>query len=312
VIPEMSRPVLLTLGGVFGVLVIASVLVRLLRRARPDGDFKELGQRVRSWWIMVGVFSLALLFDRTVSLAFFCLVSILAFREYVSLVPTREADRRVLPWAYLAIPLQYLWIWEDWFGMFIIWIPVYVFLFLPARMVLIGETKGFLRAAGTIHWGLMTTVFSVSHVAFLLVLTAPGSPARDGPGLFLYLVLLTQCNDVAQFIWGKSFGRHKIVPRVSPNKTVEGFVGGLVTTTALAWALAPWLTPLTTVQSIASGVLIGLSGFIGDVVISSLKRDIGTKDSGTLLPGHGGLLDRLDSLTYTAPLFFHFIRYLHY
>jgi phosphatidate cytidylyltransferase len=158
----------------------------------------------------------------------------------------------------------------------------------------------------------MTTVFSVSHVAFLLVLTTPGSPARDGPGLVLYLVLLTQCNDVAQFIWGKSFGRHKIVPRVSPNKTVEGFVGGLVTTTALAWALAPWLTPLTTVQSIASGVLIGLSGFIGDVVISSLKRDIGTKDSGTLLPGHGGLLDRLDSLTYTAPLFFHFIRYLHY
>jgi len=312
VIPDMSRPVLLTLGGVFGVLVIASVLVRLLRRARPDGDFKELGQRVRSWWIMVGVFSLALLFDRTVSLAFFCLVSILAFREYVSLVPTREADRRVLPWAYLAIPLQYLWIWQDWFGMFIIWIPVYVFLFLPARMVLIGETKGFLRAAGTIHWGLMTTVFSVSHVAFLLVLTTPGSPARDGPGLVLYLVLLTQCNDVAQFIWGKSFGRHKIVPRVSPNKTVEGFVGGLVTTTALAWALAPWLTPLTTVQSIASGVLIGLSGFIGDVVISSLKRDIGTKDSGTLLPGHGGLLDRLDSLTYTAPLFFHFIRYLHY
>ena len=311
-IPEMSRPVLLTLGGVFGVLVIASVLVRLLRRARPDGDFKELGQRVRSWWIMVGVFSLALLFDRTVSLAFFCLVSILAFREYMSLVPTREADRRVLPWAYLAIPLQYLWIWDNWFGMFIIWIPVYVFLFLPARMVLIGETKGFLRAAGTIHWGLMTTVFSVSHVAFLLVLTTPGSPARDGPGLVLYLVLLTQCNDVAQFIWGKSFGRHKIVPRVSPNKTVEGFVGGLVTTTALAWALAPWLTPLTTVQSIASGVLIGLSGFIGDVVISSLKRDIGTKDSGTLLPGHGGLLDRLDSLTYTAPLFFHFIRYLHY
>ena len=311
-IPEMSRPVLLTLGGVFGVLVIASVLVRLLRRARPDADFKELGQRVRSWWIMVGVFSLALLFDRTVSLAFFCLVSILAFREYVSLVPTREADRRVLLWAYVAIPIQYLWIWDNWFGMFIIWIPVYVFLFLPARMVLIGETKGFLRAAGTIHWGLMTTVFSVSHVAFLLVLTTPGSPARAGPGLVLYLVLLTQCNDVAQFIWGKSFGRHKIVPRVSPNKTVEGFVGGLVTTTALAWALAPWLTPLTTVQSIASGVLIGLSGFIGDVVISSLKRDIGTKDSGTLLPGHGGLLDRLDSLTYTAPLFFHFIRYLHY
>lgn len=125
-------------------------------------------------------------------------------------------------------------------------------------------------------------------------------------------MLLTQLNDVAQYLWGKSLGRHKIVPKVSPNKTWAGFLGGVATTTLLAWLIAPWLTPLTEMESVLAGLLIGVCGFVGDVVISALKRDIGVKDSGSLLPGHGGILDRLDSLTYTAPLFFHFIRYLHY
>ena len=99
---------------------------------------------------------------------------------------------------------------------------------------------------------------------------------------------------------------------MSPNKTFEGLVGGVATTVVLAVVLAPWLTPFTRYESVAAGLLIGVFGFIGDVTISAIKRDIGVKDSGTLLPGHGGILDRLDSLTCTAPLFFHFVRYLHY
>jgi len=177
-------------------------------------------------------------------------------------------------------------------------------------MVLIGVTDGFLRAAGTLHWGLMATVFSISHVAFLLVVPAAVNPNGGGPALVLYLVFLTQFNDVAQFLWGKSLGRHKVVPTVSPGKTVEGLLGGLATTTVLAVVLAPYLTPLTRGWAICADVIIGLSGFIGDVVISALKRDLGVKDSGDLLPGHGGILDRIDSLTYTAPLFFHFVYYL--
>jgi phosphatidate cytidylyltransferase len=180
------------------------------------------------------------------------------------------------------------------------------------RMVLIGETQGFLRAAGTVHWGLMTTVFSLSHMSYLLALPDAGNPAGGGDALLFYLVFLTQINDVAQYVWGKLFGRHKVSPTVSPNKTLEGLVGGVATTVVLAVALAPWLTPLTRYESVAAGLLIGVFGFIGDVTISAIKRDIGVKDSGTLLPGHGGILDRLDSLTCTAPLFFHFIRYLHY
>jgi phosphatidate cytidylyltransferase len=248
----------------------------------------------------------------TLSLIFLAFVSFLALKEYLSLIPTRRADRRVLFWAYLAIPAQFYWVATGWYGMFIIFIPVYLFLLLPMRMVLIGETAGFLRAAGSLHWGLMLTVFNLSHMAFLLVLPKEINPAGGGAGLVLFLMFLTQFNDVAQYVWGKLFGKHKIIPKVSPKKTWEGFLGGIATTTLAAWALAPHLTPLVGWEGAAAGLLIGLAGFVGDVNISALKRDLGIKDSGSLIPGHGGILDRVDSLTFTAPLFFHFLYYLHY
>jgi phosphatidate cytidylyltransferase len=158
----------------------------------------------------------------------------------------------------------------------------------------------------------MTMVFALSHVAFLLVLPAAVNPQNGGgPGLVLYLLFLTEFNDVAQYIWGRTLGRHKAIPKVSPGKTLEGLLGGVATTLVLAWLLAPRLTPLTPGESILAGVIIGFGGFVGDVVMSAVKRDLGLKDSGTLLPGHGGVLDRIDSLLYTAPLFFHFVWYLH-
>lgn len=300
------------LAAIFAVLVAATLLVVLLGRLRPGLDLGEVRLRVRTWWLMAAVFTLAIAASRNVSLVFFGLVSFLALREYLSLIPTRPADRGVVLWAYLAIPVQYFWVFDEWYGMFIIFIPVYAFLLLPLRMVLIGETAGFLRAAGTLHWGMMVTVFAISHLAYLLILPAAGNPHGGGAGLVLYLVVLTQLNDVAQFVWGKSLGRHPVLPKVSPKKTVEGLLGAMVTTLALAVALAPYLTPLTRAESVAAGLLVGLGGFVGDVVISAVKRDLGIKDSGTLLPGHGGILDRIDSLTYTAPLFFHLVKYLHY
>ena len=130
--------------------------------------------------------------------------------------------------------------------------------------------------------------------------------------MLFYLVTLTQLNDVAQYLWGKSCGKRKIAPKVSPNKTLEGFVGGALTTSVLGWLLGPWLTPFSPLYAALAGLLIGTMGFIGDIVISAVKRDIGVKDSGRLLPGHGGILDRLDSLTYTAPLFFHYVHYLYF
>src|SRR5262245_60997668 len=213
---QVHPRVLFALGGVFALLVVATTVLWLLGRFKPDLKLDEVRLRVKTWWIMAGVFTLALVFDRTISLVFFAFLSFLALKEYLSLIPTRRVDRAVLFCAYLAIPIQYLWIEMEWYGMFIIWIPVYMFLFLPMRMVLQGETGGFLRAAGQLHWGLMTMVFSISHVAFLLVLRAPqpelplrgagaaaaahAPAALGGPALVLYLVFLTQFNDVVQFL----------------------------------------------------------------------------------------------------------------
>lgn len=299
------------LGIVWAALVLASLVVRQLCRRQGWDDGHELPSRVRAWGWIIGFFSLALLTAPTGAVWLFGLVSYLAFKEYVSLIPTRRADRRVLFWAYLSIPLQYYWVGIGWYGMFIIFIPVYMALFLPMRMVLLGATEGFIRAAGTITWGLMTTVFGLSHAAFLLVLPADVSPA-GGAGLMLFLVLLTQANDIAQYLWGKGLGGPRLIPAVSPGKTWSGFLGGVATTTALAMLLGPWLTPLAAWHLAAAGVLIGVFGCVGDLTVSAVKRDLRIKDTGGLLPGHGGILDRVDSLTYTAPLFFHFLYYLHY
>jgi phosphatidate cytidylyltransferase len=302
-----------TIAGIVAVLVLATAAVRVLQWRRPERDWTELRQRVNSWWIIAAVFLLAIVAPRGVSIAFFAFVSFLALKEYFSVIPTRRADRRVLFWAYLAIPVQFYWVAIEWYGMFIIFIPVFMFLLLPLRMVAIGQTEGYLRAVGSIHWGLMTMVFSLSHAAFLLILQLKDAPDGDplpGPGLVLYLVVLTQLNDVFQYLWGKSLGRRKIVPSVSPGKTWAGFLGGVATTTALATLAGPHFTPMDYVQSLIAGLIIGVGGFVGDVSISALKRDLGIKDSGSLLPGHGGILDRIDSLTYTAPLFFHYIYWL--
>ncbi|MGI9332185.1 MAG: phosphatidate cytidylyltransferase [Gammaproteobacteria bacterium] len=306
---QLTAPVAWVLGAIFAMLVLSSITVHTLELLRKERDYTEVSLRVSTWWVMIVVFAIAISVHPKATVGLFGLISFLALKEYLSLVPTRRADRRVLLWAYLSIPVQYYWIGSDWYTMFLIWVPVYVFLGLPTIMVLVGETKGYLTAAGRLFWGVMTTVFSLGHAAYLVML--PGTPG-EGAGLLLYLVLLTQLNDVAQFIWGKTVGRRKVIPRVSPGKTVGGLLGGVLTTTVLGVLLAPLLTPLPPHHALFAGLIIGLGGFVGDVTVSAVKRDLGIKDFGALLPGHGGILDRVDSLTYTAPLFFHFVRYLHY
>ncbi|MBW3539837.1 MAG: phosphatidate cytidylyltransferase [Planctomycetes bacterium] len=323
---ELAEAVRWAIAAVFAALLVASAVAFVLRRLRPHKDWTELRRRIASWWVMSAVFTAAIVLSRGTSIVFFAAVSYLALKEYFSLIPVRRADRRVLFWAYLTIPVQFYWVHLEWYGMFIVFVPVYAFLLIPLRMITLGRTEGFLRAAGTIHWGLMLMVFSLSHAAFLLVLQMPATSTAaaagsnvstsdaaatlPGPGLVVFLVVLTELNDVAQFLWGKSLGGRKIVPSVSPGKTWAGFLGGVATTVGLAALCGPWLTPMDRVQSTIAGAIIGLAGFVGDVNISALKRDLGIKDSGSLLPGHGGILDRVDSLTYTAPLFFHYVYWL--
>ncbi|WP_144440985.1 phosphatidate cytidylyltransferase [Sulfurospirillum cavolei] len=296
----------IVIGVILGLLLLATLIVRVFFRTST-----ELKDRVQSWWIIVLAFVVGAMLHTTVAMFFFALISYLALKEYFTLIPTRRTDRRIIFYAYLSIVIQYWFAGIQWYGMFIIWIPVYLFLLLPFRQVLIGDTKGFLEHTSRVQWGLMMFVFGLSHIAYMMTLPTLNGHDVGGKELVLYVVLLTELNDILQYLWGKTLGKHKIIPKVSPNKTVEGFLGAFFTLSLLGVAFS-FLTPFTWIQALFAGMLISSAGFIGDVVISMVKRDIGVKDSGNLLPGHGGILDRIDSLTYTAPLFFHYTYYLYY
>jgi phosphatidate cytidylyltransferase len=304
-------PVMRMAAVTAALLVTATVVVAVLRRIRPHTDFSELGARVRSWWVMAGVFFAAILVDMRISLVFFALLSFWALKEFVTLLETRPADHRALFWAFLAVPVQYLLVGVGWYGMFVLLIPVYMFLFLPLRLVLAGEAKGFVRSVSQLQWGLMAFVFGLSHLGALLTFPDPFSVRGvDGRTLVLFLVFVTEMSDVLQYVWGRLFGRHKILPTISPNKTWEGFVGGVLSATALS-LLIRFLTPFPVWETLVVALLVCVVGFFGGAVMSAVKRDLGTKDFGALIPGHGGVLDRVDSLCYSAPVFFHYVRYFY-
>ena len=303
---DLGQRAILTLGGVWSFLLVATVLVKLKRNASV-----ELGQRIASWWVIVGLLSVALVVGKPAVVGLFAFVSYLSLKEYLTINPTRVSDRRVLFWAYLMIPLQYLFVWFVNVEMFLVLIPVYGLAVVAIRMILTGQTQDYIARIGTIYWGLMVTVFSLSHLALLFVLPPRGEQIT-GAGLVLFMVLLTQFNDVSQYLWGKSLGGRKIIPAISPGKTWSGFLGGVGTSVVLSAILGTWLTPLSLPLAATAGLLAAVAGFFGDLNMSCVKRDLSLKDTGSMLPGHGGILDRVDSLTLTAPLLCHFIRFFCY
>jgi phosphatidate cytidylyltransferase len=259
---------------------------------------------------MSGVFVLTLVTGEVGSLVLFGLISFLALREYVTLIRTRPADHRALFWAFFIFtPIQYFLIAIHWYGLFSILIPVYAFLFVPARIAVAGDTQNFLERTSTIQWGLMICVYCLSYAPALLMLSIPGFE-RQNTKLLLYLVVVDQLSDVLQYVWGKLFGRHKISPQVSPSKTWEGFVGGILSATLIGTALW-WTTPFRPIAAAAVSLAITLMGFFGGLTMSAIKRDRSVKDFGTLIEGHGGILDRMDSVCFAAPVFFHFVRYFY-
>jgi phosphatidate cytidylyltransferase len=296
---------------IFGVLTFATLLFFIIGKLKPDANLKELKIRTKSWWIMASLFIVTTVFSTKISYVAIAFLSFVAFREMYSILGFRQSDRRAIFWALLSIPIQYYLAYAGWYGAFIIFIPVVMFLLLPLRMVLKGDTLGIVKSMATLQWILVLTVFGISHLAFLLSLPDLEGFKAGGRGLLLFVVCLTEINDVMQFTWGKLFGKHKIIPKVSPNKTWEGFIGGVISTTIIGYFLA-FLTPLGTWQVIFVSFFMANAGFIGDVVMSSVKRDVGVKDTGSTIPGHGGVLDRIDSLAYTAPSFFHLVYWLCY
>lgn len=292
---------------VYAAVIFINVFAYVLKFFKKNTE--NFITRMKSFWIILILFTLAFCFNKIAAIIFVMLISYLALKEYFSMIPTRPSDRRVLFWTYLSIPVQFYFIYTNWVVMFYLFVPLYMFLLIPIRMVLTQNTDGFLKSCGTIHWGLMTTVYAIGYLGLYVIFPEHINPSGGGIGLLMFVLLLTIGNDFMQYVFGKTFGKHKIIPHVSPNKTWEGFFGGVLSSTIFSILLAPFLTPLSLGQSCFVGVILAIAGFLGDVTMSAVKRDIGVKDTGTLLPGHGGILDRLDSLIFTAPLFFHYIAY---
>ncbi len=296
------------IGGVIGVLVLASVIGFILGRIKPGSVVDNLNARIRAWWVMAGVLLVCFLMGKIATLVFFGLLSFFALREFISLTPTRRGDHLALCLCfYVAIPLQYWLIGIDWYGLFVMCIPVYGFLALPAISALSGDTENFLERNTKIQWGVMLTVFCLSHAPALMLLRIPGYEGQNLMLLF-YLLLVVQLSDVLQYVFGKLFGKHLLAPLVSPSKTVEGLVGGGLAATGVGAALY-WITPFTPLQSAALSLLIVICGFLGGLALSAVKRSLGAKDWGEMIEGHGGILDRLDSVVFSAPVFFHVVRY---
>ncbi|HTX34277.1 MAG TPA: phosphatidate cytidylyltransferase [Bryobacteraceae bacterium] len=306
-----TREGLLTLAGLGGALVLASLVALILRlRAGPQPNpvLDNLSARIKAWWVMIGLLGGAFLAGRTAVIVLFALVSFFALREFMTLTRTRRGDHAAIFISFFVVlPMQYWLIWADWYGFFAILIPVYAFLVLPIVAVLSGDTHEFMARTAETQWGLMVSVYCISHVPALLTLDIPGYRGRNAL-LMVFLLIVVQSSDVLQYVWGKLLGRHKIAPALSPSKTVEGFVGGVASATALGACL--WrITPFRPWQAAAMALVVTLMGFLGGLVMSAIKRDRGVKDWGNLIEGHGGMLDRLDSVAFSAPIFFHLTRY---
>jgi phosphatidate cytidylyltransferase len=298
--------------GILAVLLLASVIGYILqRRLSPDGSnasIENLNARIKAWWVMVILIGIAFLAGRIGVLVLFGFCSFAALREFITLTHTKRADHWALATAFfIVLPLQYFLLWAEQYGIFSIFIPVYAFLLMPIISVLRGDTERFLDRIAEVQWALMICVFCASHVPALLTLHIPGYEGRNVL-LIAFLVIIVQLSDVLQYVWGKLFGRTKIAPKLSPSKTVEGFVGGVASATLIGAGLW-WITPFTPFQAGLLAFIITMMGFFGGLVMSAIKRDRGVKDWGNLIEGHGGLIDRLDSVVFSAPIFFHLVRY---
>jgi phosphatidate cytidylyltransferase len=290
--------------------LIGAVLVRRPADSKRAASRANLVARINAWWVMVAVLAVAFLAGPTVTLVLFALASFFALREFITLTPSRAGDRLPLSLAFfMVLPLQFLLIGLGRYGMFAIFIPVYAFLLLPSIAALRSDIEDFLSRSAKQQWGLMVTVYCLSHAPALLMLEIPGQSGRSALLLF-YLLLVVQMSDVMQYVFGKLFGRTRIAPVVSPSKTVEGFLGGGLAATAIGAGMW-WITPFTPLQSAAISAVIVMMGFLGGLTLSAVKRSLGAKDWGVMIEGHGGMLDRTDSICFAAPVFFHVVRFFY-
>ena len=301
-------PSLLWVLAALAVSLIVGSAARVvsLRGADPVLRRKRFAS-LRTWWILTLVLCGCLLAGRLGICLLLGIASLVAFYEYAGMLGIRRSERPALIAALIIGSINYLLILFDQAAAFVVFVPLCGLTVIALVQLLQGKTKDYIRTTGGIFWGMMVLFYGIGHAAYLFIhptfAAGPAGPA----GWLLFLLILTEANDIFQALVGRSIGAHKrhlITPTVSPQKTWEGFLGGMLMTLVLACLLAPWLTTLDKIPgALLAGLVIAVAGFFGDINMSGIKRDSGVKDSSKLLPGMGGLVDRVDSLTFTAPAF---------
>jgi len=334
-------------GGVLVLLAGATTGVQFLRRradvAIDSALLDTFGRRLRAWWILWAVLAGAFFIGQLATISLFGFISFWALREFITLTPTRPGDHRTLFWVFvLCTPVQYVLVGMERYDLFSILIPVYAFLFIPARIAMSGDAKRFLERSAKIQAGLLICVYCLSYAPALLTLplkpkepatasaedqaeaeTEAASPRKEpqapsqadleadrkirGARLMFFFILMVQLSDALQYAWAQLPSKHVIVPTINPNRTWEGLLGGTASV-MLIGAVLCWATPFGILTAAGMSGIVALMGFAGGLTMSAIKRDRGVKDYGTLVEGHGGVLDRIDSLCFAAPVFFHLTR----
>lgn len=296
--------------GIFAVLILATLIGNLLRKYRPNSTtVEDFGSRVSTWWVMMVILLLAFGFGDIGATFLFFLISFAALREFMTLIYRRRSDHNAIAACfYILLPLQYYFVLTNWYGMFAALIPVYAFLILPIIAAFSGDTNGLFERTAKIQWGAMVTIFCLSHVPALMTLEVINFQDQNIL-LLIFMILVVQVNDVLQYILGKLFRSSRpIMPALSPDKTIVGTIGGISCASLLAASLY-WLTPFTPLQAALIGFIISLMGFFGSMVMTGIKHSYGVQNWGRMMYRHGGMLDRVDSICFAAPVFFHLVRY---
>ncbi len=311
---NINSQLLSLLIGTFAVLCGGTVVrIVALRNSDPEVTKMRMGS-LKVWWTLALLMSLAAVFERQGAAVLLAVASLLGLREFLELIGKHRIGRAAMIAAFLSVPVQYLMIAMGLDTEARCILPVGILLLLSTVRLAKGETQGFIRSIGGVYWGVMLLVYCLSHAALLFTIAADHKPAVGPSGWFLFVVIVTEMDDIAQALVGRAIGRRKITPTISPNKTWEGFAGGVLTSVVLSVVLSPWLTSFPSIftlrgslLSVGSGLLIVSAAFLGDINMSAIKRDVGVKDGSSILPGMGGMIDRVDSLTFTAPAFYYFL-----
>ena len=267
-----------------------------IARTRRDSLF--------TWWCVTTLIFGAALLGRGAATLLFAAISAAAFQEFRTLRRKIDRDCVATSVAGCLMAFSYLWIWLGWTRTFVTFLPVAALLVLTVSRLWPTRNSVAVQALRRSCGDLLLAAYAPAYAVLLFLLPPETNPVAGGAGWFLFLLLLTETNDIAQALIGRQFGKRPIAPRISPHKTWMGFVGGIVISGLLAILLARWLTPWGPAAALAAGLLISLAGFFGGLNISAMKRQCGVKDSGHWLPGQGGVLDRINSLTFTAPMFY--------